>query len=134
MSLPAMPAHLPKLPDNLCALPKGSVYLGLGGTFKVAKPFEGWSTHKGGKWYDGENFHGINESAHYAAPADSQIARLNGHVAQAAGEPEAVALVRQLVVALKASDSFTPDYHDAREQTDEAIIEAEAFLAREASK
>ena len=60
-------------------LPKGAVYLGTGGTFKLP---EGKDHFQGFVWSRGQWHHGFYsgqlDGAHYAARADSEIAHLNG--------------------------------------------------------
>lgn len=72
-----------ELPEGLPPLPEGAVYLGQGDTFHLptAQPitlFHGWGyLETDGSWQSSE-WTGQNERLHYAAPADSEIARLNG--------------------------------------------------------
>ena len=66
-----------KLPAWLPPLPEGAVYLGKGGEFLVQKPFAGWSTGCI-PWSMQPKLWGCRTDLYYAAPADSEIARLNG--------------------------------------------------------
>jgi hypothetical protein len=68
------------LPDGLPPLPDGAVYLGKGGEFKVNNPFGGWllGRYEPFVWHFSNWNSGQSELSHYAAPADSGIARLNG--------------------------------------------------------
>lgn len=118
----------PKLPDGLPPLPAGAVYLGKTGYFITgAEYFRGWRLGIEGWDFDDE-WAGDYPNSHYAAPIDSEIARLNGHVSKPAADSEAVALVRKLRDALDAR-------HNQRDYAflDHASLlkEAEAFLARE---
>lgn len=70
-------------PDNIPALPEDAVYLGKGGTFGVPHGgFVGWyiPAFKPVGWVAqyGEPIYGAVDPVHYAAPADSEVARLNG--------------------------------------------------------
>ena len=72
-------------PDNIPALPEGAVYLGMGQEFKTCSIcFSGWSldVEKHGVWVDAESWEGIDNDLHYAAPRDSEVARLNGFEAE----------------------------------------------------
>ena len=67
-------------PDNLPALPEGAVYLGSGCQFKRLPNFEGWvfnPSFMAAGWQFGE-WEGMNWCFDYAAPAGSEIVRLNG--------------------------------------------------------
>lgn len=82
----AAPPNVAELPEGLPPLPEGAVYLGQGGTFNRNNGlFEGWEC-SGKQWWRGKH-EGDDERCHYAAPADSEVARLNG-----LGEPEDLAL------------------------------------------
>ena len=68
-----------ELPKGLPPLPEGAVYLGKSGEFK--KPsggFHGWVLTKINNTWALGFWAGCTSSFHYAAPADSEIARLNG--------------------------------------------------------
>lgn len=69
----------PTLPFGVPPLPKGYVYLGKGHTFKKDKDFVGayWESGRA-DWKKDTGFEGCVSSFHYAAPADSDIAKLNG--------------------------------------------------------
>jgi hypothetical protein len=64
----------------------------------------------------------------FAAPADSEIARLNGHGVEPGADSEAVALVRRLYDVAKRYGSVK----DAEVLA--TIFEAAAFLAKEETK
>lgn len=69
-------------PSDIPALPEGAVYLGKGGEFSVPQgaPFSGWCAEQEvgfGDWYRGW-YKGNSRCSHYAAPRDSEVARLNG--------------------------------------------------------
>lgn len=72
------------LPEGLPPLPQGAVYLGKGGEFRIPDcEFKGWTANENPKysrWSDneGRTLEGDISRLHYAAPADSEIARLNG--------------------------------------------------------
>jgi hypothetical protein len=129
MSAPQLPAGLPPLPD-------GAVHLGRGGTFSAPFSFDGWCLLGGSVmtpayWHQSDYNIGKHPGLHYAAPAGSEIARLNGHGAEPAKDSEAVALVRKLLDALEARHyERVYDYND---HTD-LITEAAAFLAKEETK
>lgn len=60
-------------------LPDGAVYLGKGNSFKrPAAPFDGWSSGERFQRWSADMLHGDVAHLHYAAPADSEVARLNG--------------------------------------------------------
>lgn len=62
-------------------LPDGAVLLGEGGTFKVpmSDGFEGWVAEPDAPRWDWDGrLAGLAPHLYYAAPADSEIARLNG--------------------------------------------------------
>jgi hypothetical protein len=68
-------------PDYLPPLPVGAFYLGRSGEFKTLsyEIFSGWFMFEGEpSWGVIESLDGGALKAHYAAPADSEIARLNG--------------------------------------------------------
>lgn len=70
-----LPAGLPKLPSGL-------VYLGLGGTFNISSGRSARPTHACLhptvlKWQGPCNWDGTDKDIHYAAPADSEIVKLN---------------------------------------------------------
>jgi len=122
----------PKLPD-------GAVMLGLGRHFNTdGKWFDGWrfcAPDGDTKWEWDDEWEGCDPFAFYAAPLDSEIARLNGHGLETASEPtkdsEAVALVRKLAEQLsKRLDGDEWVWQDAMG----VRKEAEAFLAREDGK
>src|SRR6056297_157650 len=75
-----VPAPNAEPEPSLLPIPDGAVYLGKGGTFKRAsETFEGWlfaSAEQG--WVRSNWVVGSNPSHHYAAPIDSEIARING--------------------------------------------------------
>lgn len=72
------------LPDGIPPLPKGAVYLGRGGEFKVTynpPHFEGWRndlTYLPSEWNGSKCWSGDCKDSHYAAPANSEIAKMNG--------------------------------------------------------
>lgn len=71
------------LPSNLKSIPKGIVYLGMGRGFKTFENdrlFEGYVLQKDEKWSCAfiSNYRGGDWGSYYFAPADSEIARLNG--------------------------------------------------------
>ena len=72
------------MPDYLEELPEGYVYLGKGGEFKIlsdCRVFAGIACDEVGdfKWDEEEfGWEGISPKLYYAAPADSEIAKLNG--------------------------------------------------------
>lgn len=107
-----LPAHLPPLPA-------GAVYLGLGGTFKipVGDTFAGslLGPYSGDAW-DNSWCEGTSRSCHYAAPADSEIARLNATV-----EPQSVHIV------WSASRQEPTKTHPSRES---AVAEAKRLCAK----
>ena len=74
MSLPTLPASLPPLP-------KGYVYLGLGGSFvrrEFDREFWGKAYSNGSSGWCKENaWSGTCPFTHYAVPAGSEIVRLN---------------------------------------------------------
>lgn len=125
MSAPKPPAGLPPLPDGAVYIPEP----------KKGFRFDGW-----GYWEARDawvSIRGITGKTpgHYAAPADSDIARLNGHGAEPACGPatdsEAVTLVRKLHEQLsKRLDGDEWVWQDAMA----VRAEAEAFLKREAGK
>ena len=107
-----LPAHLPPLPA-------GAVYLGLGGTFAVDGYFSGWTASSAStRWNADETLAGTKQyaHAHYAAPADSEIARLNAKV-----EPQSVHIV------WSASRQEPTKTHPSRES---AIAEAKRLCAK----
>lgn len=67
------------LPEVLPPLPKGVMYLGIGGSFETAGVFEGWSwdREKPAVWDYDTCWAGSDTTRHYAAPSNSKIARLN---------------------------------------------------------
>lgn len=115
------------LPAHASPLPAGAVYLGLGGTFKIpASGFEGYSlvdttnylahlTLKRGVWA-ASAFTTTHERLYYAAPADSEIARLNATV-----EPQSVHIV------WSASRQEPTKTHPSRES---AVAEAKRLCAK----
>lgn len=132
-----------ELPPGLPPPPSGAVYLPE--PLKGKGPFYGWSLlTEEGRWDEGE-WYGTNPDLFYAAPADSEIARLNGYGAPADTEKgsEAVALVRKLAeslkhmtvgtecfaVHIKAKGDDPIEGHCAHARL--VLTEAEAFLARE---
>lgn len=68
------------LPDGLPPLPEGAVYLGVGGTFKEPEGyFYGWWLNATYPEWQEEHYCAMSSpTAHFAAPADSEVARLNG--------------------------------------------------------
>lgn len=73
------------IPNYLPALPKGCVYLGIGGTFKVGARFEGWRWRLDiPLWIRDTLLDGSTVTAHYCAPADSEVVRLNAAKARGA--------------------------------------------------
>lgn len=81
--LPLHYPHLRPVPPELLPLPEGAVYLGE--TDKDSKPnflrnggFLGWATiYEKDKWSGCEKIYGNGVSAHYCAPEDSDIVKLN---------------------------------------------------------
>ena len=65
-----------KLPEELPPLPAGYVYLGQGKTFDKSKAFEGVA-YRNNTWQKDSHYTGDVEYWHYAAPADSEIVKLN---------------------------------------------------------
>ena len=108
------------LPSHLPPLPAGAVYLGLGGTFTIPLYyFKGWSRTDGSAdpvWSASNSWEGDVRTSHYAAPADSEIARLNATV-----EPQSVHLV------WSASRQEPTKMHPSRES---AIAEAKRLCAK----
>lgn len=122
-----------ELPPGLPPPPSGAVYLPE--PLKGKGPFYGWSLlTEEGRWDEGE-WYGTNPDLFYAAPADSEIARLNGYGAPAepAKDSEAVALVRKLVDSLEISMAGESSHH-SDSAARKALAEAAAFLAKEAKK
>lgn len=115
------------LPAPFPPLPAGAVYLGLGGTFKTpASGFSGYYlvdttdyfmhwNFKSGIWEPGVRTR-VNERLHYAAPADSEVVRLN-----ATPEPQSVHIV------WSASRQEPTKTHPSRES---AIAEAKRLCAK----
>lgn len=74
----------PVMPKGLPPLPKGYVYLGKGRTFQVGpEGFRGSHFMEGSRWFPGWGavgtvLGGDGTDCHYAAPKDSDIAKLNG--------------------------------------------------------
>lgn len=84
---PAKPASKPSpegktLPAGVPALPKGYVYLGRGEEFKTKGPFKGlaYATNvpPQPKWNSGGPWNGGSCDNLYAAPVNSEVAKLNG--------------------------------------------------------
>lgn len=70
--------RLNSMPDFLPPLPKGYVYLGEGGQFKVNDPFEGLVAEKSPKrWIFDKQWNGLSTGLYYAALENSEIVRLN---------------------------------------------------------
>lgn len=69
-----MPSHLPPLPP-------GYIYLGLGHSFKVVpfSRFTGLFLHEGCGWENEDSLSGSSDKYHYAALADSEIAKFNAN-------------------------------------------------------
>lgn len=68
------PTALPAMSEQP---PEGdNVVLGKGGTFEVHGHFDGWAAYPGGPWEAG-NWKGGHSDVIYAAPRDSEVARLN---------------------------------------------------------
>lgn len=128
----------PKLPD-------GVVILGKGRTFEASGLFAGWrfcAADGDTEWEHGEEWEGSDRFSLYAAPIDSEIARLNGHGAELpTAESEAVALVRKLA-GLRDVVNLCRDELENKDEAESLVIaeaykmlaEAEAFLAREDGK
>lgn len=75
-----VPAPIPPVKPSYPALPAGYVYLGVGDTFATGeKVFDGahWESGKS-SWKIEKGYSGCIPSFHYAAPAESEIAKLNG--------------------------------------------------------
>ncbi len=72
--------QLPPLPDGLPPLPEGAVYLGRGCSFVTLDRglFYGWSFNPRYEveWED-DTWEGDGQNLHYAAPAGSEIVKLN---------------------------------------------------------
>ncbi len=69
-----------KLPEGLPPPPAGYVYLGQGGQFKCSKCFRGAICpipNQRVHWTFLHSMEGTSKHAHYAAPADSEIVKLN---------------------------------------------------------
>jgi len=71
-------------PPHIYPLPEGAVLLGLGGEFEtVGKMFDGWAfAHHNCGWIGPMKLNGCADLLIYAAPADSEIARINGKTPQ----------------------------------------------------
>ncbi len=70
---------LPRKPRNLPAMPKGYTYLGKGESFKTNGMFSGYSDFAAPNgWRKYEAMNGWLETAHYCAPTNSEIVKLNG--------------------------------------------------------
>ena len=70
-----------KLPEGLPPMPEGAVPLGWGGEFALPKSqkFDGYMWEHGDEiWFVSNGINGSSQRIFYAAPADSEIARLNG--------------------------------------------------------
>jgi len=72
-------------PEQIYPLPEGAVLLGRGGEFDTGgKTFDGWvidadfRTLK--RYIDGYGLYGHNENLIYAAPANSEIVKLNNSI------------------------------------------------------
>jgi hypothetical protein len=74
-----LPECLSPLPKGVPPLPEGAVYLGMGKTFKNPKRgFPGFASFGGGDpWEWQDEWVANSGDLHYAAPANSEIARLN---------------------------------------------------------
>ena len=97
-----------QLPEHLPPLPEGAVYLGLGGKFTTQRLFEGWALYPGESfWDDGDRWRGDLLDVHYAAPADSEIARLNSHGNNKLFWDTAIATPDLIIPAEVYSDSDT---------------------------
>lgn len=72
------------LPENMPPMPTGAVYLGRGGEFELLPSrttFDGWAIMEGDASWGGlaAMYSGHANDLHYAAPRDSEVARLNGY-------------------------------------------------------
>lgn len=68
-----------ELPDWVPPLPEGTVLLGWGDSFKTNWPFKGWSSNvKEPNWHLENAWEGADATRLYAAPAGSEIAKING--------------------------------------------------------
>ncbi len=100
---PELPAHLPPVPE-------GCVYLGRGGTFEAPRTFGGYATSAWDKtWAEEPNWAGNEETYRYAAPADSEIVRLN-FGPQDSVKDELLAALKGL---LPIAEQLVNDAHDA---------------------
>lgn len=67
------------LPAGLPPLPEGAIYLGVGGSFKTTEEFDGWTAWADvfSTWIQNPSCRGNRPHRHYAAPFNSEVARLN---------------------------------------------------------
>jgi len=71
-----------QMPKELPPLPEGYVYLGRGGDFVPPSSYAPMIILEDApqpKWDNGADYNGKCSLYHYAAPADSEIAKLNGY-------------------------------------------------------
>lgn len=78
------------LPEGVPPLPEGAVYLGMGKTFKNPKRgFPGFASYGGGDpWEWQDEWVANSGDLHYAAPADSEIVRLNRNLVDPERSPQ----------------------------------------------
>jgi hypothetical protein len=76
--LPLHYPHLRPVPPELPPLPDGAVYLGMGGEFRTSGTFRGHSISDiCSEWQFCPMLEGSRDFLFYAAPADSEIVRIN---------------------------------------------------------
>lgn len=103
--------------NKLPPLPDGAVLLGKGGTFRVFKDekFKGWSFNSNidKSWDYSKAWSGGTPHYWYAAPKDSEIAKLNGlsddPQQEKRNESETIFQFDRLVVVQKKKDAFYED-------------------------
>lgn len=101
----------PELPAHLLPVPEGYVYLGRGDTFEAPRRFDGYAIddRPGDAWEASSIWNGGVEGYHYAAPADSEIIRLNF------GPQDSVKdeLLAALKTVLEIADKFLEEAQEA---------------------
>jgi hypothetical protein len=101
------------MPTSKIKVPKGYVYLGRGGTFKVPPTWFSGQTRTVGlshaSWVEIKHLSGDGSSLHYCAPVGSEVAQLNARPAKAPKRPTIASLLRtveQLEKRLQAQEQL----------------------------